>query len=195
MGAGRQPRQSKQSPMRPMTAGTGSIGQVSFGPAPLKSRDKSLRRQFEMLEFKAWRHGAADQGEIALTAGHLPLAGRHHQLRHLRLANGQLQRCAAIEVPDFRHIDPVPARDLCALEQEIDGGRAGAPLLAGVAKCFAEMTAFRMRLETEQFDQTVGFSAHALMPRLLTCTRCQDTRESSRLPDSYSAAARIERAD
>ncbi len=44
---------------------------------------QAVRRHLEFREFKAGRHGAADQRVSAQAAGCLPGARRHHQLRHL----------------------------------------------------------------------------------------------------------------
>ena len=125
-----------------------SVADLRLGTVSLLRRE-TLGRHFEMLKLKAGRYRAADQGEVALAARHLPLAGRHHQLRHLGLvdvvaqnvpvlADRDLQRRAAIEMPDLGGIDAVPARDLPALEQEIDGGR--------MRPAFAIVVPARMRM-------------------------------------------------
>src|SRR5471030_1239289 len=79
-------------------------------------RHKALRRQFEAAELKPWRHRAADQRVRAQAARRLPRTRRHHRLRHLPVldrrpqidrqrADLQLQRRAAIEMPDFGGIN------------------------------------------------------------------------------------------
>src|SRR4051812_46578138 len=162
-----------------------------------------------MCKFKAGRHRAADQAIVPLAARHLPLAGWHHQLRHLGLvyviaqeiallADRQFQRRAAIEMPDLRRIDAMPARDLTRLEQEIDGGGEGAALAAciptrgrrpAIPESLAEIAAFRMRLEPQHFDQAIGL-VHVDLARPRTCrfpgACCHGRRESPKFPDSYS---------
>ena len=72
---------------------------------------------------------------------------------------GAIAEFARFVLPvDFRRIDTMPARHLARLEQEIDRrGMRAAQRIGGIAKTFAEMPAFRMRLQIQQGDEAIGF--------------------------------------
>lgn len=61
------------------------------------------------------------------------------------------QRAAGVKMPDLDRVDAMPVRAFAAREQEIDRGRNGASIRieARVAKSFAKMPAFGMRLEVK----------------------------------------------
>ena len=102
------------------------------------------RCHLEDVEGKARRYGCAHQGPVAQALGALPFALGDDDLRRLVVEDvgaehavtqglavvvrqGQLQRRAAVEVPDLGGVQhAVPARDLAALEQIVDCGAGGA---------------------------------------------------------------------
>jgi len=121
------------------------------------------RSQFKGFKYKAGCHRAADQRVTAQTSGLLPVVSRYDCLRALsggkiiakfdsfqasrRRGNAKFQRCPAVPVPDLGRVDPVPARDLAALEKEVYRRRSSTPAVGHggrVAKGLAKEAAFRM---------------------------------------------------
>src|SRR5581483_3633644 len=131
------------------------------------------RGEFEIIELEAGRHGAADQSPVAQRFRGLPGARRDRELRHLVGVNVgaqrhdlllgavdhfELERAAGVIVPDLDGVDAVPVRALAAGQQEQDGGRSGAAVMAArVAEGLAVMPAFGMRLEPQLADDIGGF--------------------------------------
>jgi len=70
----------------------------------------------------------------------------------------QRQRRARVPMPDFDRVNAMPVRAFSGCEQKINCGRCRAITvdLSRVAKNFAKMTAFRMRLEIKQPDDVAG---------------------------------------
>ena len=112
----------------------------------------------------------------------LPRAHRHHALRPFALARSgpsmmslrffpvrdlKPQRRAGIPMPGLHRIDPVPVRAFAAREQEIDRGRDRTLAVDGaaVAKCFAIMSAFRMRPKAENADDVGSGEGHFISRR------------------------------
>src|SRR5262245_14621708 len=72
-------------------------------------------------------------------------------------ADAKHQRRAGIPMPGLDRVDAMPMRALAAPEQKIDCGRSGTAFdHSRIAERFAEMSAFRMRLEIEQADDVLG---------------------------------------
>src|SRR5262245_21540680 len=81
----------------------------------------------------------------------------------------ELERRAAIPVPNLDRVDLVPARNLARLEQEQDRGRVRAAVRpCRVAERLAEPAAFRMRLEVMLPDHVLGGRRVAHMRSLRT---------------------------
>src|SRR5579885_102539 len=91
------------------------------------SRPPARRRQFEAVEIEGRRHCAAGERPIAGALGRLPGARRHDHLRDLAgmdvgtkadnllfgaIHDFELERRAAIVMPDLDRIDAVPMRAL-----------------------------------------------------------------------------------
>src|SRR5215510_8478830 len=151
--------------------------QLSSGfPAP--------RGKLETLKFKTRGDRAADQRPVAEAFGGLPGIGGNNGLRpfaggeigpernaldrrSLASRDRERKRCACVVVPDLGRVDPMPVRTLAARQQEVDRGRGGAVTCDRVAEGFAEMSAFRMRLEREQADHVgCGKGLHGGSKRL-----------------------------
>jgi hypothetical protein len=66
-------------------------------------------------------------------------------------------------VPNLGRIDAMPVRALAARQQIIDRCRVRAPAFASaIAECFAEMSAFGMRLQPQETDD-IGGAQRSLM--------------------------------
>ena len=95
-------------------------------------------RHLEIPELESRRDRAPDQRVLPTTAGGLPDAAGHDDLRRLAqtevaaeaqvagratvVAHRKLERRAVIVMPDLVGIDPVPMRALAGLQQEEDRG-------------------------------------------------------------------------
>src|SRR5215831_14777717 len=146
---------------------------------PIASRLEVESCQLETRDVEAWRHRAADERPGSEALGALPDAGRHHCLWALtgeevgpepqlvaarqasRVGNGQGQRRARMPVPRLSGIDPVPARQLAANKQEIDGGggRAARGVGGAIAEGLAKVTALGMGAEAEEANDLLGGEA------------------------------------
>src|SRR4029079_1851105 len=135
------------------------------------------RGQFEPIKRKAGRDGTAGQRPVSKAFGGLPRARRYRHLWHLACMNvgaksenfflGSVDdlepECrASVIVPDLHRVDAMPVRSLAACKQEQDRGRCWPPIqLTRVAKGFAIVSAFRMRLELERADHVLrGWIRH-----------------------------------
>lgn len=130
------------------------------------SGHQASRCDLEMLEQKAWSDGATHQRIFTEAFCCLPRMGWNHDLRGLSLvdcrtkdicalSDRQLQGCTGIEMPDLGSIHAVQARALPLFEQVIDRGRMRTARI-GVAKGFAIVTPFGMRLQIKPSNQPVG---------------------------------------
>ena len=73
-----------------------------------------------------------------------------------------------MEVPDLGGIDAVPVRSLPRLEQEVDRrSRAARAFVGHVTPRFSEMTALRMGLQVEVFDDRRCVHGRILRPTTL----------------------------
>ena len=101
------------------------------------------RRQFEFRKIETRRDRASDQRPVAGAFRGLPRLRRHDRLRHFAggeigtepdaalaavIGDLQRQRVAGVVMPDLHRIDAMPVRALAARQQEIDRGRARAPV-------------------------------------------------------------------
>lgn len=67
---------------------------------------------------------------------------------------GENQRIAGCEMPDFGGIDPMPGRNLACLQQEVNAGHGpAAAAIWRISKGFDIMSAFRVRLHPEVINQ------------------------------------------
>src|SRR5208283_4467599 len=125
-------------------------------------RRPSRRRQLEARKREARRDCASGQRPVAEARRGLPGVGGDNGLRAFaggeigaeadaldRRAgverNLELERGAGIMVPGLGGVDAMPMGALAARQQEIDGGRGGAPgAVRLVAKGLAKMAAFGM---------------------------------------------------
>src|SRR5437899_1426619 len=148
------------------------------GPGPVTPSTKShrlptLRRQFEFRKLESRSNRASDQGPIAVALGRLPRMRWNDRLRRFAgcqiraelhaalpaiVSNLQRQRGACVIMPDLHRVDAMPVRAFAVRQQEIDRGRSRASIgvHALVAKRFAIMAAFRMRLEVQPRDDIGG---------------------------------------
>ncbi len=131
------------------------------------------RANSKRCKIESGRDGAADQRPVASAFGGLPRMSRNDRLRLLVrrqvgaksdhaltivVSDPQRQRFAGVVVPDLDRIDAVPVRALALCQQEVDRrrGRASAINNSRIAKCFAIVPAFGMRLQPEARDDFVG---------------------------------------
>jgi hypothetical protein len=74
------------------------------------------------------------------------------------IGNLQTQRAAGVIMPDLHRVDAMPVRAFAARQQEIDRGgeRAAVGIEAAVAKRFAIVATFGMRLQFQPRDDVGG---------------------------------------